>query len=248
MRFVEIKSEDQQALLSLHRTRDLAVRQRTQLINMLRGLLAEFGITIPKGIGRALGYAKDVTEGASPEIPEIARDVVRVLCRQLMALHNWIGWYEARLKIEARANPQVRLLQTIPGVGPITASAIAATVGSGHQFRNGREFAAWLGLTPLNRSSGGKERLGRISKMGDRYLRQLLVVGMTSRVPAGPQPFRPRRSVARAFARPQTGAARHGRHGEQDRQDHLGRADEKPPLRPTCRLRKTASEIARPTM
>ncbi|SEL97361.1 transposase [Roseivivax marinus] len=182
MRFVEIKSEDQQALLSLHRTRDLAVRQRTQLVNMLRGLLAEFGITIPRGLGKALGYAKDVTEGAQPDIPEIARDVVRVLCRQVMALHNWIGWYETRLKIEARANPQVRLLQTIPGVGPITASAIAATVGSGHQFRSGREFAAWLGLTPKNRSSGGKERLGGISKMGDRYLRQLLVVGMTSRV------------------------------------------------------------------
>ncbi len=181
-RFVEIKSEDQQALPSLHRTRDLAVRQRTQLVNMLRGLLAEFGITIPRGLGKALGYAKDVTEGDQPEMPKIARVVVRVLCRQVMALHNWIGWYETRLKIEARANPQVRLLQTIPGMGPITASAIAATVGSGYQFRSGREFAAWLGLTPKNRSSGGKERLGGISRMGDRCLKQLLVVGMTLRV------------------------------------------------------------------
>ncbi len=115
MRFVEIKTGDRQALLSLHRMRDLAVRQSTQLVNMLRGLLADCGITIPKGIGRALGYARDMTEGASPEIPEIAR----VLCRQLKALNTWIGWYEARLKIETRANPQVSLLQTIPGVGPI---------------------------------------------------------------------------------------------------------------------------------
>lgn len=182
MRFVEIKSEEQQALLSLHRARDFIVRQRTQLINMLRSLLAEFGISIAKGVTHAIDYAKALLDGRIPDLPDVARDVVTVLSRQLMALHNWLQWYHMRLLIEARSNPQARLLQTIPGVGPVTASAIAATIGDGRQFRSGREFAAWLGLTPKNRSSGGKERLGHISRMGDRYIRQLLVVGMTSRV------------------------------------------------------------------
>ncbi|WOI34188.1 IS110 family transposase [Tritonibacter scottomollicae] len=158
MRFVEIKSKDQQALLSLHRARDFVVRQRTQLINMLRSLAAEFGITIARGVARAIDFAKGIIEGKQTGLPELAQDVLRVLSRQ------------------------AQLLQTIPGVGPVTASAVAATIGSGHQFKSGREFVAWLGLTPRNHSSGGKERLGKITKMGDRYLRQLIVVGMTSRV------------------------------------------------------------------
>ena len=182
MRFVEIKSVDQQALLSLHRARDLIVRQRTQLINALRGLLAEFGITVARGLARVIGFAQDALERDDMDLPSVARDVIRNLCAQLGALHRQVRWYEARLRLEAKRDARVRLLQTIPGVGAVTASAIAASVGSGHQFRNGREFAAWLGLTPANRSSGGKERLGRITKMGDRYLRQLLVVGMTSLV------------------------------------------------------------------
>ena len=103
------------------------------------------------------------------------------LRNQMVALHLRILWYDKRILLEGRRDRQVMLLRTIPGVGPVTASAIVATAGDGHQFRNGREFAAWLGLTPINRSSGGKERLGRNSKMGDRYLRQLLVLGMTAR-------------------------------------------------------------------
>jgi transposase len=182
MRFVEIKSEDQQALLSLHRARDFVVRQRTQLINMLRSLAAEFGITIARGVARAIAFAKTVIDGKQPELPELAQDVLRVLSRQLVDLHNRLGWYETMLRIQARVSRQAQLLQTIPGVGPVTASAVAATIGSGRQFKSGREFAAWLGLTPRNHSSGGKERLGKITKMGDRYLRQLIVVGMTSRV------------------------------------------------------------------
>ncbi len=182
MRFVEIKSADQQAALFLHRGRDLIVRQRTQLINMLRGMLAEFGITIGRGIGRALAFAKGVVDGVLPDLPEVARDVISNLSHQLVALDMRVRWYELRMRLEARRDPRVSLLRTIPGVGPVTASAIVATVGSGNQFRNDREFAAWLGITPLNRSSGGKERLGRITKMGDRYLRRLLITGMTSRV------------------------------------------------------------------
>ena len=101
---------------------------------------------------------------------------------RLLVLHNRLQWFEIKMRLEASKSRQTKLLQTIPGVGPVTASAVAATIGSGQQFRNGREFAAWLGLTPRNHSSGGKERLGKITKMGDRYLRQLIVVGMTSRV------------------------------------------------------------------
>ncbi len=182
MRFVEIKSTDQQAVLFLHRARDLIVRQRTQLINMVRGMLAEFGIVIGQGIGKAIAFAKAVVDGELPDLPDVAKEVISNLGNQLVALDMRVRWYELRMRLEAKRDARVELLRSIPGVGLITASAIVATVGSARQFRNGREFAAWLGLTPLNRSSGGKERLGRITKMGDRYLRRLLIIGMTARV------------------------------------------------------------------
>lgn len=182
MRFVEIKSPEQQAILALHRTRDLVVRQRTQTINMLRGQLAEFGIVFPQGVGHATQFAKRMLEGEGPDLPEVAGNVVNELCDQLLFLHGKIADYTRKMTQVAQQEDSVTLLQTIPGIGPITASAIVATVGTGRQFNNGREFAAWLGLTPLNRSSGGKERLGRISKMGDQYIRRLLVVGMMSRM------------------------------------------------------------------
>lgn len=182
MRFVEVKSREQQAILSLHRARDLIVRQRTQTINMLRGLLAEFGIVLPKGVGHAIRFARHGSSQASTALPEDAHGVIDDLCDALVAFHVRVASYGRQIAALAKHDPNIARLQTIPGVGPITASAIAATIGSAHQFRSGRDLAAWLGLTPLNRSSGGKERLGRISKMGDRYIRRLLVVGMTSRI------------------------------------------------------------------
>lgn len=181
-RFVEVKTPEQQAILAVHRTRDLIVRQRTQTINMLRAQLAEFGIIMPQGIYHALQFAKDCLNGEQADLPEVAGDVIFELCDQLLFLHSKILHCSRQMNQIAKLEKRVALLRTIPGVGPITASAIIATVGSGKQFNNGREFAAWLGLTPLNKSSGGKERLGHISKMGDQYIRRLLVLGMTSRI------------------------------------------------------------------
>lgn len=184
MRFVAIKTEEQQGVLFLYRARDLIVRQRTRLSNMLRGLLGEFGIVISQGIRSAVKFAKVVLDGDRPSIPEVAIEVLTNLCNQMVALHLRILRYDKRILLEGRRDPRVMLprTRTIPGVGPVTASAIVATAADGHLFRNGREFAAWLGLTPINRSIGGKERLGRISKMGDLYLRRLLVTGMTARL------------------------------------------------------------------
>ncbi len=182
MRFVEVKTPEQQAILAVHRSRNLIVRQRTQTINMLRAQLAEFGVILPQGVRYAIHFAKQVLNGEEPDLHEIVDDVIFELCEQLLFLHEKVARCSRKMNQIARQEKRVGLLRTIPGVGPITASAIVATVGSGKQFNNGREFAAWLGLTPLNKSSGGKEKLGRISKMGDQYIRRLLVLGMVSRI------------------------------------------------------------------
>jgi transposase len=182
MRFVAIKSPEQQAMLALHRARALLVRQRTQLVNMIRGQLAEFGIVLAKGIQHALKLVEQLLDGKVLDIPELAAKVVITLAEQLRALQARIADLEKDLVIWSRDDPVVKCLQTIPGIGIITASALVASVTDPHQFTSGRQFAAWLGLTPRANSSGGKERLGRISKMGDQYLRRLLVNGTTSRL------------------------------------------------------------------
>lgn len=182
MRFVPVKSPEQQAALSMHRTRDLLVKQRTQLVNMMRGLLAEFGIDIPKGLERALLMARRIVDGEAPDVPMEAARIVSTLSRQALDIHTQLHQIDRDLLVWQRGNDVSRRLMTIPGVGPIGATALAASIADPHQFRSGRQFAAWLGLTPLQKSSGGKERLGRITKMGDKYLRKLLIVGMTSLV------------------------------------------------------------------
>jgi transposase len=182
MRYVAIKSCEQQAALTVHRTRDLLVKQRTQLVNMIRGLLAEFGIEIRRGITHALSLAERIAAGDLPDIPALAAKMIANLAGQILDLQTRLREIERELLAWHRANDVARRLATIPGVGTICATAFAASVTDPHQFRSGRQFAAWLGLTPLQHSSGGKERLGRISKMGDKYLRRLLVVGMTSLV------------------------------------------------------------------
>jgi len=182
MRFVAMKSPEQQSMLALHRSRDLLIRQRTQLVNMIRGQLAEFGIVLAKGIQHALKLVDRLLDGEALDIPALAAKVVIILAEQVRDLQLRIGSLERDLKTWSRDNQVVVRLQTIPGIGIITASALAASVTDPRQFTSGRQFAAWLGLTPRARSSGGKERSGRISKMGDQYLRRLLVNGMTSRL------------------------------------------------------------------
>jgi transposase len=182
MRFVSIKSEQQQAALALHRTRDLLVKQRTQLVNMIRSLLAEFGIEMARGLHHALDLAARVAQGAAPDVPELAVRVITGLAGQIGDLQVRLTGLEKELLAWHRSNELSQRLSTIPGVGLISATALAASVTDAGRFRSGRQFTASLGLTPLQSSSGGKERMGRISRMGDRYLRRLLVVGMTSLV------------------------------------------------------------------
>lgn len=182
MRFVPVKSEEQQAALSLHRARALLVKQRTQAANMLRGLLAEFGLVVPKGIQNVSLLAKRIIDGDEPGIPDVAAELFLSLAKQAQDLDVRVAALTREIVRSARKDERALRLQQIPGIGPITSSAILATIGAVDQFRTGRDFAAWLGLTPINKSSGGKQRLGRISKMGDRYIRRLLIGGMTSRV------------------------------------------------------------------
>jgi len=182
MRFVAVKSADQQSVVMLHRTRELLVRQRTQLVNMMRGQVAEFGITLAKGIQHALKFVRQLLDGQAPDVPELAVKVVMVLAEQLRQLQIRIGELEKELKRWFRADRVAQGLATIPGIGFITASALSSTVTDPNQFTSARQFAAWLGLTPRANSSGGKERQGRISKMGDQHIRRLLVSGMTSQL------------------------------------------------------------------
>ena len=177
MAFVPIKSEDQQAVLMLHRTRDLLVRQRTMLINALRAHFAEFGIVAAKGRMKAGQLAAGLAEVA---IPELARTALRELAGQIETCDQRIAVVEKEIFGWHKANEPSRNLATIPGIGPITASLLAATVTDPKAFKNGRQLAAWLGLVPRQNSSGGKDRLGGITKTGDRAIRRLLVMGATS--------------------------------------------------------------------
>jgi len=179
MRFVAVKSAEQQGVLMLHKTRDLLTRQRTALINALRGHMGELGLIAAQG-PRNVAKLVEALRAAGEEVPELARRALHTLIDQLGLLEIGIRKVEADILAWHKAHEVSRRLATIPGVGPITASAIAATVPDAGLFRSGRQFAAWLGLTPQPRSSGGKERLGRISRQGNAYIRRLLVTGMTA--------------------------------------------------------------------
>ncbi|MEM8635722.1 MAG: IS110 family transposase [Pseudomonadota bacterium] len=202
MRTVPIKTPEQQAVLCQHRARELLIGQRTQLSNIIRGLVGEFGYTLRKGLSYIRAFAEELKNGRGPDLPDVAADVIASLCKQLLTLHRRILTLEKKIFQAARRDRRVKLLETIPGIGPVSASAIIATVGTPDNFKSGRDFAAWIGLTPLNKSSGGRERLGKITRMGDQYLRKLLVTGMTSRVRAAKaHPERADRWVANLLER-----------------------------------------------
>jgi transposase len=180
MRFVPVKGAEQQGILVLHRTRELLIRQRTMLINALRGHLAEFGLVMPQGRAGVATLVTLVEDDEHDLIPSIARDALLAVVDQLRDAQERISGIERKIQAWHRSNEQSRRLETIPGIGPITASAITATITDASLFRSGRELAAWIGLVPRQNSSGGKERLGHISKKGDGYIRRLLVIGAHS--------------------------------------------------------------------
>jgi len=180
VKFVPAKSVEQQGILALHAARSLLVKQQTMLANAMRGLATEFGITVPKGIHKLDELM--VVVDADVIMPKQAKQAITGLHDYCNNLSEGIETFEAEIVAHARRDETARRLATIPGIGPITASLIAATVGDITLFKTARQFAAWLGLVPRQSSTGGKTRLGRITKTGNREIRKLLVLGATSMV------------------------------------------------------------------
>lgn len=174
MRFVPVKTEVQQAVLMQHRVRDFLVRQLTQITNAIRAHMGEFGIVVPKGIHN---LDRLVTEAEAAPLPPEARVPLDLLAGQFRETKARVDAITAAIRQAAEADATAQRLQTMPGIGPITASVLAATLPEVTAFRSARDLSAWLGLTPKAHSSGGKERLGSISKMGNRYIRRLLYLG-----------------------------------------------------------------------
>jgi transposase len=177
MRFVATKTREQQSCLTLHRTRHLLMRQQTSVINAIRAHLAEFGIVAPvgrQGVEQLLGVVADSND---KRLPEVARACVAALGAQLRGLKAQILEFDRMIRAWHRSSEVSKRLDQVPGVGPVLATALVASVADPRAFRSGRDFSAWIGLVPKQNSSGGKERLGNISKRGDRYLRSLFTTG-----------------------------------------------------------------------
>lgn len=182
MRFVPVKTAAQQAVLAVHRVRQGFVEERTATINRLRGLLSEFGMVLPQKAATVRKLA-----GAQLDaLPAWAQRAIHDLLDHLHYLDERIEQYDAHLTTTVRGDARAQQLMKLRGVGSVSASAIVATVGAAHEFKNGRQFAAWLGMVPSQNSSGGKARLGRITKAGDAYLRTLLIMGARSVLAAAP--------------------------------------------------------------
>jgi transposase len=177
MRFVATKTPEQQSCLMLHRTRHLFIRQQTAVINAIRAHLAEFGVVAPVGRNGVEELLKVVADARDERVPEIARACLGALGAQLRTLKVQILEFDRRIMAWHRSNETSQRLDAIPGVGPALATALVATVADPRAFRSGRDFSAWIGLVPKQHSSGGKDRLGSISKRGDRYLRSLFTAG-----------------------------------------------------------------------
>jgi transposase len=179
MRFVPVKSEEAQAVLAVHRARSLCVSERTALSNQVRGLLGEFGIVCRPGAKALRGLLIEIGTGRRA-LPELARATICELHDRLRALDASVGRYDLKIEQLARQNDSAKRLMALEGIGPVTASALVASVGNAHAFNNARQFSAWLGLTPRQNSSGAKTRLGAITKRGDVTLRTLLIHGARS--------------------------------------------------------------------
>jgi len=177
MRFVPIKNGEQQAVLALHRARQGFVTARTAQANQIRGLLSEYGIVIPQGLSHVSKRLSEILEDGENDLPGVFRQLLQRLGDHLRELHRQVGELELQIQLWHRQHEASCRLAQIPGIGPLTASALVASVGNAKSFANGRQLAAWLGLVPRQHSSGGKSVLLGISKRGDSYLRMLLVHG-----------------------------------------------------------------------
>lgn len=177
MRFVPVKDVEQQSVLMVHRARTLLIADRTALVNQIRGFLGEFGIVVSQGVAQICHALPCILENAENGLTSLSREILSDCQDQLIALSSRIDEYDKRIVAIAKKMEAAKRLMKLPGVGVMTATAIVATAGNAKTFKNGRQFAAWLGLVPRQRSSGGKSRLGRITKRGDTYLRSLLIHG-----------------------------------------------------------------------
>jgi transposase len=177
MRFVETKTPEQQSCLMLHRTRHLFIRQQTAVINSIRAHLAEFGIVAPVGRNGVEQLLEVVADPRDERVPEVARACLAALGAQLRMLKAQILEFDRKIMAWHRSNETSKRLDEVPGIGPALATALVATIAAPKVFRSGRDFSAWIGLVPKQHSSGGKEKLGGISKQGDRYLRSLFTAG-----------------------------------------------------------------------
>ena len=177
MRFVATKTPEQQSCLTLHRTRHLFIRQQTSVINVIRAHLAEFGIVAPVGRNGVEQLLEVAADASDKRLPDVARACVAALSAQLRMLRAQILQFDRMIMAWHRSSEASRRLDNIPGIGPVLATALVASVADPKMFRSGRDFSAWIGLVPKQTSSGGKDRLGHISKRGDRYLRSLFTTG-----------------------------------------------------------------------
>ena len=192
MRFVPVKSAEQQAVLTVHRVRALVVGQRTALVNQGRGLLAEFGIVLGKGVGQFRRALAQILEDGDNGLPGLVRQTLADLRDRFVALEQAKLHYDRKLAELARESEPARQAMAVPGIGKISASAVQASIGDPAVFRNGRQFAAWIGLTPRQNSSAERQRLGGITKRGDTYLRTLLIHGARSAIRTAGQRDDPR--------------------------------------------------------
>jgi transposase len=177
MRFVPIKRVEQQDLQALHRIRERLIKARTALVNEIRGLLSEYGIILPQSLAKFRALIVEKLEDEQAKLTALGTEVFWHLYEEFLAVEKRLAYYDEKLAAIGQAHPECQRLQTIPGIGPVTATALIAAIGDATQFKNGRQLAAWLGLVPREHSTGGKPRLLGISKRGDVYLRKLLIHG-----------------------------------------------------------------------